>query len=61
MTQQQTILLPRQEMQVSVPVSGKSQEEEMAARSSILTWKIPLIEEPGGLHSPWGCKELDTI
>ena len=25
-------------------------EEEMATHSSILTWKIPLIEEPGGLH-----------
>ena len=22
-------------------------------------WRIPWKEEPGGLHSPWGCKELD--
>ena len=26
-------------------------EEEMATHSSILTWEIPLTEEPGGLQS----------
>ena len=26
-------------------------EEEMATHSSILTWKIPWAEEPGGLQS----------
>ena len=26
-------------------------EEEMAIHSSILAWKIPWIEEPGGLQS----------
>ena len=26
-------------------------EEEMTTRSSILAWKIPWTEEPGGLHS----------
>ena len=26
-------------------------EEEMAAHSSILAWRIPWTEEPGGLHS----------
>ena len=26
-------------------------EEGMATGSSILTWKIPWTEEPGGLHS----------
>ena len=26
-------------------------EEEMAAHSSILAWRIPWIEEPGGLQS----------
>ena len=35
-------------------------EEEMATHSSILAWRISWTEEPGGLHSPWGCKELDT-
>ena len=31
----------------------------MATHSSILAWRIPRREEPGGLH-PWGRKELDT-
>ena len=35
-------------------------EKEMATRSSILAWRIPWTEEPGRLHSPWGCKETDT-
>ena len=26
-------------------------EEGMATHSSILAWRIPWIEEPGGLHS----------
>ena len=26
-------------------------EKEMATHSSILAWKIPLMEEPGGLQS----------
>ena len=34
-------------------------EENMPTHSSILAWKIPWTEEPGGLYSPWGCKELD--
>ena len=33
-------------------------EKEMATHSSILAWRIPWTEEPGG-HSPRGCKELD--
>ena len=33
-------------------------EKGMATHSSILAWKIPRIEEPGG-HSPWGREELD--
>ena len=28
-----------------------SLEEDMATHSSILAWKIPLTEEPGGLQS----------
>ena len=35
-------------------------EKEMATHSSILAWKIPWMEEPGRLHSPWGHKESDT-
>ena len=34
-------------------------EEDMATRSSILAWKIPQTEEPGG-YGPWGRKESDT-
>ena len=32
----------------------------MAAHSSILAWRIPWTEEPGGLYSSWGSQELDT-
>ena len=35
----------------SVPGSGRTLEEEMAAHSSILTWEMPWTEEPGGLQS----------
>ena len=31
----------------------------MATHSSILAWRIPWTEEPGGLQ-PMGCKESDT-
>ena len=31
----------------------------MATHSSILAWRIPGTEEPGGLYSPWGHKESD--
>ena len=34
-------------------------EKEMATHSSILAWRIPWMEEIGGLQSP-GRKELDT-
>ena len=36
-------------------------EEEMATHSSILAWRIPRTEEPGGLQSMMGCKESDMI
>ena len=35
-------------------------EEEMATHPSILAWKIPWTEEPGGLQS-MGHKESDMI
>ena len=35
----------------SIPGSGRSPGEEMATHSSILAWKIPWTEEPGGLQS----------
>ena len=31
----------------------------MAAHFSILAWRIPKTEEPGGLYSPWDRKESD--
>ena len=34
-------------------------ERGMATNSSILAWRIPWIEELGGLDSPWGGKESD--
>ena len=53
---------PVQEMpETQVPSLGQKDplEEEMATRSGTLAWKVPWIGEHGGLHSPWGCKELD--
>jgi len=35
-------------------------EKGMATHCSILAWKIPWTEEPGG-YSPWSRKELDMI
>ena len=35
----------------SVLGSGRSLEEGMATHSSILAWRIPWTEEPGGLQS----------
>ena len=31
----------------------------MATHSSILAWRVPWTEEPGG-YSPWSLKESDT-
>ena len=35
-------------------------EKEITTHSSILVWRIPWTEEPGGLQS-MGLQELDTI
>ena len=40
-----------QEAQVQVLGQEDVLEEEMATHSSILAWKIPWTEEPGGLQS----------
>jgi len=37
---------------------GRSPKEDLATLSSILAWRIPWTEEPGGLQS-WGCKQSD--
>ena len=42
----------------SIPGLGHPLEKGVATHSSILAWRIPWTEEPGGL-SPWGHKELD--
>ena len=34
-------------------------EKGMAIHSSILAWRLPWTEEPGG-YSPWGRKKSDT-
>ena len=43
-----------------VPSLGQEDplEKEMATHSSILAWRIPWTEEPGG-YSPWARTELD--
>ena len=41
----------------STPGGEDPLEEEMATHSSILAWKIPWTEEPGG---SWGRKGSDT-
>ena len=44
----------------SIPGSGGPLEEEMATtHPSILAWKIPWTEEPGGIQS-MGLEESDT-
>ena len=35
----------------SIPSQEDAREKEMATHSSILAWKIPWTEEPGGLKS----------
>ena len=39
------------EARVLFPGQGDPLEKEMATRSSILAWKSPWMEEPGGLRS----------
>ena len=42
-----------------IPELGDSLEQGMTIHSSILAWRIPRTEEPGGLQS-MGHTELDT-
>ena len=44
---------------VSIPRSEGPLEKRMAPHSSILAWKIPGREEPGGLQS-MGSQRVDT-
>ena len=47
-----------QEMRVGSLGREESLEKEMATHSSILAWRTPRREEPGGLH-PQGHVESD--
>ena len=49
-----------QETQVQSLGQEDPLEKGMARHSSILAWKIPWAEKPGGLYRSWGLKELDT-
>ena len=48
-----------QETQVQSLGREDQLEKEMGTYSSIVAWRIPWTEEPGGLQS-MGCKESDT-
>ena len=48
-----------QETRIRSPGREDPLEEEMAAHSSVLAWRIPWTEEPGGLQS-MGTQESDT-
>ena len=52
-------LLAMRETQVQSLDQEDPLEKGMATHSSILAWRIPWTEEPGG-YSPQGCKEWDT-
>ena len=51
MTQKVNNLPPRQETQVGSLGLEDFLEKGMAIHTSILTWKIPSTEEPGGVHT----------
>ena len=52
--------LPMQETWVWSLGREDTLQKEMATSSSILAWRIPLTEEPGGLHS-MGHKESTQL
>ena len=52
-------MLETREMQIRFLGQKHPLEEGMATHSSILAWRIPSTEEPGGLLS-YGVAELDT-
>ena len=45
----------------SIPGLGNPLEEGMATHSSILAWRIPWTEEPGGLQSMGVAKSLTQL
>ena len=52
---------PKQETQVQSLGQEDALEKEMATHSSILAWKIPWTEEPGGLQSMGSQKNRTQI
>ena len=48
------------EAQVQILDREDPLEKGMATHSSILAWRIPWTEEPGGLYSLWDHKGSDT-
>ena len=44
-----------------IPGPGRSPGEGMATCSSVLAWRIPWTEEPGGLRSPWGRERVKQL
>ena len=42
----------------SIPGWGRSLQKEMATHSNTLAWKIPWMEEPGGLQ-PMGSQRVE--
>ena len=59
LTQTVKSLPAMQETRVQSLVWKYPLKKEMSIHSSILAWRMPWTEEPGGLYSPWGCKESD--
>ena len=51
--------LPAKETRVQSLGREDPLEEGMAAHSSVLAWRIPRTEGPGG-YSAWGLEESDT-
>ena len=41
-----------------IPSLGQEDPLEKETHSSIVAWKIPWIEEPNSLYSPWGHKRV---
>ena len=48
-----------QEMQIQSLGQEDSLEEGITTHASILAWRIQWKDEPDGLYSSWGRKELD--
>ena len=46
---------------MQVPSLGQEDplEKEMATHPSILAWRIPWTEEPGGLHTVYGSQRVE--